>query len=156
MRILIHLKRITQTKSFTFLAHNGEFEGVDEFDDDEFVEPVGEITFDVVSDSISPRCSALAALFVFASAMAVFEEILMLIDLEAVVVDADCMVDIVVVVVVVVVDEDDAEEQEDEDEEVGDMLLAFTGENMVSSESSMFISTKLDYLLNRVFENLKV
>ena len=118
----------------TFLAHNGEFDGVDELEDDELDEPVGEITF--CSASFSTASLSLL------KACTVADVILMLIDLVFVVEPA-----FVVVVVeeeeevaAVNVDDEDEQEEDEDDVEVGDRLLLLNGENIVSSESSMLIS----------------
>ena len=124
----------------TFLAHKGELDGVDELDDEELDEPVGEITF--CSASFSPTSLSLL------KAITVADVILMLIDLE-------CVVELVevveeVVVVVYVDDEEDEHEDDEDDVDVGDRLLLLNGENIVSSESSILIS-----LLRKVNKNTK-
>lgn len=67
--------------------------------------------------------------------------ILMLIDLEC---DEAFVVVVVAEVVVVNVDDDEDEHDDDDDDvDVGDRLLLLNGENMVSSESSMLISSNI-------------
>lgn len=84
-----------------------------------------------VSFSFNEEASAVFGLPLF-NAITVVDVILMLIDLVLAVA--------VVVPAVVILDDDEQEDDDDEDVDVGDKLLGLTGENMVSSESSILIS----------------